>query len=57
MYYFPTITKTGGVFKKSMQVVLPIDDLKNLSTPLMLKYRYMFERDLQNQMDEEVEEN
>ena len=40
-----------------MQVVLPIDDLKNLSTPLMLKYRYMFERDLQNQMDEEVEEN
>ena len=57
MYYFPTITKTVGVFKKCMQVVLPIDDLKNLSTPLMLKYRYMFERDLQDQMDEEVEES
>jgi hypothetical protein len=57
MYYFPTIKKTGGVFKKSMQSVLPIDDIKNLSTPLMLKYRYMFERDLQDQLDEEMEES
>jgi hypothetical protein len=55
MYYFPTITKTGDVFKKSMQVVMPVDDHKNLSAPLMLKYRYLFERDLAEIQDEEEE--
>ena len=38
MYYFQTIFKTGDVFKKSMQTVLPQDDHLSLQTS-MVKYR------------------